>query len=141
MTNSTLFSVNVVTPAGKIYDSDQVSMLVVKTKDGQLGILSNHVPVVASLIIDEAIIKLANTDKEDVVAVNGGFVEFNNNIATIVADSAEKQSDIDVDRAQRAKDRAEQNITKAQNSNDDRNLRRARVALRRATNRINVSKK
>ncbi|KRK76720.1 F0F1 ATP synthase subunit epsilon [Levilactobacillus namurensis DSM 19117] len=114
------------------------TFLVVTTKLGQLGIMPNHVPVITSLEVDE--VRIKHDDTEDKVAVNGGFLEFSNNTATIVADSAERQDDIDVARAENARQRAEKTIKQAQAAHDADSLARAEVALRRAVNRINVAK-
>ncbi|KRN94307.1 F0F1 ATP synthase subunit epsilon [Pediococcus stilesii] len=138
MAENSVLTVSIVTPDGQIYDDDQVTMLVVNTKEGELGILPNHVPVIAALAIDE--VRMKHGQDEDVVAVNGGFVEFSENTATVVADTAENQSDIDVARAESAKKRAEATIRKAQQAHDNSELRRAQISLRRAINRINVSK-
>lgn len=136
-----VLTVSIVTPDGNVYDNEHAKMLVVKTQLGELGILANHVPVIASLAVDEARVQTADGDKPDEIAVNGGFVEFSDNVATIVADSAECQDDIDVNRAQDAKKRAEARIQKAQADKDKDALLRAEVALRRAINRINVAGK
>lgn len=101
--------------------------------------MANHVPIIATLAVDEARVKYDDT--EDNIAVNGGFLEFSNNMATIVADSAENQQDIDIARAQKAKQNAEQRIAAARQRQDKAALDRAQVALRRAINRINVAKK
>ncbi|AKP63697.1 F0F1 ATP synthase subunit epsilon [Levilactobacillus koreensis JCM 16448] len=134
--NQSVLSVSIVTPDGRVYEGDS-DLLVVKTTIGELGIMPNHVPLIASLEVDETRVKLG--DHEDEIAVNGGFIEFSDNVATIVADSAERQDDIDVDRAQSARQRAEETIKKAQESHDPDTLARAEVALRRAINRINVA--
>ncbi|KRK99449.1 F0F1 ATP synthase subunit epsilon [Secundilactobacillus odoratitofui DSM 19909 = JCM 15043] len=136
-----VLTVSIVTPDGNVYDHEQVKMLVVKTQLGELGIMANHVPVIASLAVDEARVQLVDGNQEDKIAVNGGFVEFSENTATIVADSAECQGDIDVDRAQNAKKRAEARIKKAEEAHDKDERLRAEVALRRAINRINVAGK
>ncbi len=138
MAENSVLTVSVVTPDGQVYEDDQVTMLVVNTKEGELGILPNHVPVIATLAIDE--VRIKHDQEEEVIAVNGGFVEFSENTATIVADTAENQSDIDVARAESAKKRAEATIRKAQQAHDNSELRRAQISLRRAINRINVSK-
>ena len=138
MAENSVLTVSIVTPDGQVYDDDQVTMLVVNTKEGELGILPNLVPVIAALAIDE--VRVKHSQEEDVIAVNGGFVEFSENTATIVADTAENQSDIDVARAESAKKRAEATIRKAQQAHDNSELRRAQISLRRAINRINVSK-
>jgi len=135
--NQSVLSVSIVTPDGQVYEENG-DMLVVKTTIGELGILPNHVPLIASLVVDEARVK--HGDNEDEIAVNGGFIEFSDNVATIVADSAERQDDIDVNRAEDARKRAEATIKKAQEAHDTDTLARAEVALRRAVNRINVAK-
>jgi len=137
--NATAITDSIVTPDGQDYEN-KTPMLIVRTIDGELGILPNHIPVIASLAIDEVRIKQVETDQEDdEIAVNGGFVEFSENVATIVADSAERQNDIDVARAENARKRAESRIQAAQQKHDDAELARARVALRRAVNRLNVA--
>ncbi len=138
MADNSVLTVSIVTPDGKVYDHS-ANMLVVSTRSGQLGIMANHVPVIATLNVDAA--RVMHDGKEDEVAVNGGFIEFSNNKATIVADSAENQSDIDVARAENAKQRAERLIKQAQEAHDKDAVLRAQIALRRAINRINIGSK
>lgn len=132
-----VLSVSIVTPDGRVYEHES-TLIVVTTTVGQLGILPNHVPLIAALDISQARVKYDDT--EDRIAVNGGFIEFSNNVATIVADSAERQADIDVSRAESARQRAQAALTKAHEEHDTDTLARAEVALRRAINRINVAK-
>jgi len=135
-----IMTVNVVTPAGIVYDH-HATFLVAKTLDGELGILPRHEPLIAPLIIDEVKIRRKDSDTHvDWVAVNGGILEVRDNLITIIADSAERERDIDVDRAERARIHAEQMIEKAKQDADVDQLKRAEVALHRAVNRINVSK-
>lgn len=136
-----VLTVNVVTPAGVIYDH-HASFLVVRTEDGELGILPEHEALVAPLIIGG--VKVRRTDSEkhiDFIAVNGGIVEVRENLVTIIADSAERERNIDISRAQRARNRAERIIELAKKSKNTNQLKRAEVALHRAINRINVSTK
>ncbi|AEB73126.1 F0F1 ATP synthase subunit epsilon [Lentilactobacillus buchneri] len=138
MADNSVITVSIVTPDGKVYEHT-ASMIVVSTQSGQLGIMANHVPIIATLDVDETRVKY--DDKEDDIAVNGGFIEFSNNVATIVADSAETQNDIDIARAEKAKKNAQQRIAEARQRQDKAALDRAQVALRRAINRINVAGK
>ncbi|GAD16021.1 F0F1 ATP synthase subunit epsilon [Lentilactobacillus otakiensis] len=138
MADNSVITVSIVTPDGKVYEHT-ASMIVVSTQSGQLGIMANHVPIIATLDVDETRVKY--DDKEDDIAVNGGFIEFSNNVATIVADSAETQNDIDIARAEKAKKNAQQRIADARQRQDKAALDRAQVALRRAVNRINVAGK
>lgn len=138
----TYLNVEIVTPNGLSYKNDTAKLVVVRTVEGDLGILPNHAPIIVPLAIDEVRIKadLHATD-EDVVAINGGIMEVRDNLLTIIADSAERAEEIDVSRAERARERAEEEIEVAREDHDVDQLRRAEVALNRAINRINVARK
>ena len=142
-------TVQVVTPDGLKYDH-HASFIHAVTKDGQIGILPGHINLIAPLEVEE--LKVRRVDDEshvDWIAVNGGIIEVKDDFITIVADSAERERDIDVSRAERAKQRAERDLEEAtkhvleEATKSDRNddVQRAQVALRRALNRINVGTK
>ncbi|UQS85148.1 F0F1 ATP synthase subunit epsilon [Apilactobacillus apisilvae] len=139
MADNSVLTVSIVTPDGKVYECETATLVVVRTMSGQLGIMPNHIPVIASLEVDEA--KVKHDGNEDEIAVNGGFVEFSDNNLTIIADSAEKQGDIDVDRATNAQHRAEEHLKEARQKHDDQDILRTQVALKRAINRIHVAKR
>ncbi|KRM97566.1 ATP synthase epsilon chain [Liquorilactobacillus aquaticus DSM 21051] len=140
MAEQSVLTVNIVTPDGSVYE-EQTTMAIFKTTVGEIGVLPNHVPVLASLQIDEVRVKIDGTDdKFEEIAVSGGFVEFSNNIATVVANSAELKENIDLERAERARKRAEEKLARAKQEHDVDTLRRAEVSLRRAVNRLNISK-
>lgn len=85
-----VLTVNIVTPSGIVYDH-HATLLVVPAMAGQLGIMANHEPIITPLEIGE--IRVKRTDdpaREDAIAVNGGFMEVSHNVASIVADSAER---------------------------------------------------
>ncbi|WP_062052059.1 F0F1 ATP synthase subunit epsilon [Bacillus sp. JCM 19034] len=126
--------VSVVTPDGKVYDGD-VDMVSVRTIEGELGILPRHIPLVAPLTIGAVRLKKGTTVEK--VAVSGGFVEVRPDQVTILAEAAELPSGIDVDRAQEAEKRARQRIES--NKKDEIDFKRAELALRRATNRLDVA--
>lgn len=129
--------VNVVTPAGVIFNRDTVKLTVINTISGAVGIMANHQPIVSALKIDE--VKIVNEDgSEEHIAVNGGFAEFSNNTLTIVAESAEMAANIDISRAEAAKQRAEGHISHANEVHDTNELARAEIALARAVNRIKI---
>ncbi|WP_179395762.1 F0F1 ATP synthase subunit epsilon [Lacticaseibacillus absianus] len=131
-------TVNIVTPNGLVYDH-HANLVVVKTTTGEMGIMANHEPVVAPLMIGEVRVRrVDNPGHEDVIAVNGGFMEVANNVASIVADSAERARDIDLNRAEAARQRAQRRIEEAKAHSDTDDLQRAQVALQRAINRIHV---
>ena len=131
-------TVQIVTPDGLVYDH-HASYVSVRTLDGEMGILPRHENMIAVLAVDE--VKVKRIDDEDHVnwiAVNGGVIEIANNTITIVADSAERARDIDISRAERAKLRAEKAIEEAKDQHSVDMERRAKIALQRAINRINV---
>lgn len=135
-----VLTVNVVTPDGLVYDH-HARIVVAKTISGEIGIMPRHAPIIAPLVIDEVRVKRLDSDTHvDWIAVNGGIMEVRDDVVSIIADSAERERDIDVSRAERAKIRAEKMIEAAQAQDDVDQLRRATVALHRAINRINVSK-
>ena len=126
-------TVNVVTPAGLVYDH-HAAIVVARTTAGELGILPKHAPIIVPLTIDEVRVKRTDSDTHvDWIAVNGGIMEVRDNVVSIVADSAERERDIDVSRAERQ-------IEEAKAKQDTNELKRATVALHRAINRIKVSK-
>jgi F-type H+-transporting ATPase subunit epsilon len=128
--------VSVVTPDGPVYESE-VEMVSTKAKSGELGILPGHIPLVAPLAISA--VRLKKGGKTDYVAVSGGFLEVRPDQVTILAQSAELASDIDVERALKAKERAEQRMNEQRAEHTD--FRRAELALQRAINRLAVSEK
>ncbi|MEX2416359.1 MAG: F0F1 ATP synthase subunit epsilon [Paenibacillaceae bacterium] len=124
----------IVTPERKVYEND-VDMVVVRGTAGELGILPNHIPLVTPLRI--APVKVKHGNQEELIAVHGGFMEVRKDKIVILAEMAELPDEIDIERAQKAKERAESRM----NSNDENDFRRAEIALQKAVNRINVKTK
>lgn len=133
------FKVTIITPDGTVYDNDSATMIVMNTAGGQMGIMANHVPVVAALEISVVRIK-HDQGTDEVAAVNGGILQFNGKRAIIAADSAELPEKIDVHRAEEARKRSENAIEKAKKEHNQDDLARAEVHLKRAINRLNASK-
>lgn len=128
--------VSVVTPDGPVYESN-VEMVSTKARTGELGILPGHIPMVAPLQIGA--VRLKNGSNTEFIAVSGGFLEVRPEQVTILAQSAEQSSEIDLERALRAKERAEQRLHEKKQENVD--FRRAELALQRAINRISVAER
>lgn len=128
--------VSVVTPDGPVYESD-VEMVSTKAQSGELGILPGHIPMVAPLQIGA--VRLKKGGKTEYVAVSGGFLEVRPDQVTILAQAAERSEEIDVERAKRAKERAEERLRAQNQENID--FKRAELALKRAINRISVAEK
>jgi F-type H+-transporting ATPase subunit epsilon len=125
----------IVTPERKVYEKE-VDMVVVKGIAGELGILPNHIPLVTPLRIAPVKVKY-NGNQEELIAVHGGFMEVRKDKIVILAELAELPGEIDLERAQRAKERAEGRLK----SKDEGDLLRAEIALQKAINRINVTNK
>ena len=100
----TKLHVQIVTPQGMVYESD-ADFVVGRSRDGDIGILPNHLPIIVPLEIDKFRVK-RDDKNEDVIAVNGGVMEVRDNQVSILANSAELPSEIDIERAERAKSRA-----------------------------------
>lgn len=134
-----LFKINIVTPNGLIY-SHRGSSVSMRAIDGDRQILYNHLPILTPLTIGEVRVQRgADVDhKVDHIAVSGGIIEFANNVATIIADNAERARNIDLSRAEAAKQRAEAHIKEAKEKHDEQLLEQAQIAWRRAVNRIHV---
>ncbi len=124
---------DIVTPTANLY-SGLVDMVIVRTTEGDIGILQNHEATVAPLSIGAIKIKIDEDYK--VATCNGGFVDITADSVTVITDSAEWATDIDVARAEQSKERADERI----GSSDEKvNMDRARVSLLRAVNRIRVA--
>ena len=131
-------TVQIVTPDGLVYDH-HASYVSVRTLDGEMGILPRHENMIAVLAVDEVKVKRIDDNTHvNWIAVNGGIIEVVDNVITIVADSAERARDIDISRAERAKLRAEKALEEAKDQHSVDMERRAKIALQRAINRINV---
>lgn len=126
-------NVSVVTPDGPVLEDD-FDMVSCKAENGELGIMPGHIPLVAPLSISAIRLK-SDTDVLQ-LAVNGGFLEVQPDKITILAQSAEKPGDIDIERAQSAQERAQRRL---QSKQDNIDYYRANSALKRATNRLDVS--
>ncbi len=130
-------AVSIVTPDGPVYDGE-VEMVSTKSTSGELGVLPGHIPMVAPL--DICAVRLKKNNQTQLVAVSGGFLEVRPDKVTILAQAAEKAEDIDVERALRAKQRAEERLRMKEKKQANVDFKRAELALRRAINRINVAK-
>lgn len=129
--------VSIVTPNGEAYSTKEASMVVLNTTNGQLGIMANHVPMVASLKIGP--LKVVFPDKrEESLAVSEGFVETHKDKITVIVQTAELDRDIDVERARKAKHRAEERL---EQKDDNLDVRRAQLALAKAIARLKVAEK
>lgn len=129
------FELEIVTPERKFFKGE-VESVNLTTLNGKVQILAGHVPYVTGLV--PGIIKIVENGKERVGDISGGFIQFADNKGLILADAAEWPEEIDVDRANRAKERAEKRL-KDRKSDDNLDIARAELALHRAIARISAS--
>ncbi len=133
--NSNKIKVKVITHEKVVFERD-VDELYVQSTDGRLGILPNHIPIVCAL--DIGVTKVI-ADKEPIhITTMAGVLQFSQNEATILTDIAELGDDIDLARANAAKERAQARIN-AKDEKDD--ILRAQFALAKAIARISAKEK
>ena len=131
------FQLEIVTPEKKVVDTTAQEVQI-PGKNGYLGILPGHAPLITELGVGEISFRenSASSSNEQRLAVAWGFAEVLPNKVTILAESAERPSEIDVNRAREAKQRAEQRLTTGDTSVD---VERALDALQKAETRIEVA--
>ena len=124
--------VNIVTPDGPVVETE-ANMIIAVTETGEIGILPGHIAMVAPLQIGG--LRLQKDDSTEQIAVHGGFIEVRPDVVTVLAQSAELASSIDIDRAKKAAKQAEETL---QAKKEGREHELAELDLKRALNRINV---
>ncbi len=115
-----------------IYLEDDITYLSASSSDGRFGILPDYTSYISDLAICKLVLKHENDEK--VFAISGGVLYIENNMCNIVVNSIESKDDIDLDRAYRAKKRAQERL----DSDTNIDIKRANLALLRALNRINI---
>lgn len=108
----------IVTPE-RVVLKEQVVQVSVPTRQGEITVLPNHIPLVASLQPGVILIKKSNGE-EDVMSVSGGFLEVLKNKVVILADMAERAEEIDIDEVEEARQRAEKTIKSEQHFDRER---------------------
>ncbi len=120
--------------AERVVLSDDVDMISAPTRDGRVGILPRHAPLLTVLEVGE--LEIVKNGVRTPYALSGGFMEVLPNRVTILADTVERADEIDEARAERARVRAEERIRQRQS---DQDMVLAEAELRRAMVRIKVS--
>lgn len=115
-----------------------VDIVVLPGAGGEMGILPKHAPVLTTL--KYGVIKVRHGGKEDVFSVAGGVAEVQPDIVTILADAAENVEEIDVARAEAARKRAEEALSKGAPADSDAYLA-MEAALRRSNLRLDAARR
>lgn len=129
-------NIEIISPEKPVF-KDRIEAVTIPGTLGSFQILKDHAPLLSSFEI--GVIKVKTDSKENYFSTAGGTVEVNNNNVLVLADSIEKVENIDEDRAQKAKQRAEERLRKKNDEAIDE--ARAKAALNRALNRLNAVKK
>ncbi|MFN8521547.1 MAG: F0F1 ATP synthase subunit epsilon [Chloroflexota bacterium] len=129
-------TVEVVTADRQVLTDEDVDMVVAPGSEGVVGILPRHAPLLTTLGSGAIRIRKGNTESE--MAVSGGFLQVNRDRVLILADTAEREDEIDESRAQAARERAERTLREAQAAGRPADIATARLALGRSAARLNV---
>jgi F-type H+-transporting ATPase subunit epsilon len=129
------FQLEIVTPE-KMVVRDVAEEMQIPGKNGYLGILPGHAPLISELAVGEITYRNANVTHH--LSVAWGFAEVLPDKVTILAETAERAEEVDVDRAKKAKDRAEKNLATC---NTEEDFKKASGDLQRAETRLEVAQK
>lgn len=125
------FLLEIITPERNFF-SGEVDRVIARSISGDIAILANHIPIVTPLEV--SILKIKSGNEEMRAAISSGYMEVSNDKTTLIVDAAEWPDEIDLQRAEAARKRAEERLR----SGADTDVARAELALSRAINRINV---
>jgi F-type H+-transporting ATPase subunit epsilon len=129
------FQLEIVTP-DKMVVKDAAEEMQSPGKNGYLGILPGHAPLISELGVGQ--ISYRNGSETHYLCVAWGFAEVLPDKVTILAETAERGEDVDCARAQKAKERAEKRLT---SSDPEVDVERAKNALAKADNRLEAAAK
>jgi F-type H+-transporting ATPase subunit epsilon len=129
------FKLEIVTPEKKVVDTT-AEEIQIPGKNGYLGILPGHAPLITELAVGEITFKESSGEQR--LAVAWGFAEVLPDKVTILAETAERPAEIDIERARKSKERADQMLTSGDPHVD---VERALDSLQRAETRLDVAAK
>lgn len=136
MADTKTFNLEIVTPDRIFFEGD-AEMIELKTTEGDIGVLKDHIPLTA--IVAPGVLKITNDGEVKEAALLSGFLEILQDKVIILAESCEWPEEIDINRAKEAKIRAERRL---RGSDDGQvNVTRAEMALRRSLIRIELVEK
>lgn len=132
MAEGKMFQLKILTPDRVFYEGE-AEMVEMSTSDGDVGIYKEHVPT--TFIVIPGILTIHQAGEEREAALHSGFAEVLQDQVVVLAEAAEWPDEIDVERARRAKERAEERL---QSHASDVDVARAQLALRRSLVRMKV---
>lgn len=129
------FNLQIISPTRIFFDGD-VNMVEMKTTEGEIGVLAGHIPL--TVILEPGILRIKQEEGTKEAALHDGFVEIRKDKVTVLAESCEWPDEIDVERAEEAKERAQNRI---KSGRKDVDMLRAELALKKALTRIDLAGK
>lgn len=130
-----LFKVEIITP-DRIFFQGEADFLEFTTQSGEIGVYKNHLPI--TTVLAPGVVSIHNGDEVKEAAVHTGFAEILGDKVTLLAEIAEWGNEIDLKRAEEAKQRAEERLSEKAEGLD---VMRAELALRKALVRIDLAEK
>lgn len=127
----------IVTPGRTVFERE-INQATLPVVDGQVTIMPGHRSYIASIKSGEIILKMEN--EEIVLATSGGFIEFNDNSLVLLADTAEEAKEIDLERAENARKRAEE-IKKEKVSMSELEYAKVAAAIEKEAVRVRVARR
>lgn len=128
-----VFKIEIITP-DRVFYTGEADFLEFTTADGEIGVYKDHIPL--TTVLAPGIVTIHNGDDTKSAAVHAGFAEILGDRVSLLAEVAEWPDEIDVERAEAAKARAEERL---QNHTADVDVKRAEFALRKALIRIDTA--
>ena len=131
--------VQIVTAEREVFAEDGVDMVVAPGADGVVGILPRHAPLLTTLL--PGVVRVKRGGSEQAMAVGGGFLQVARDRVLILADTAEREDEIDESRAEAARRRARETLQEAVVSGQRLQAEAARFAIQRADARIHLARR
>ncbi|MEG6566277.1 F0F1 ATP synthase subunit epsilon [Thermoanaerobacterium saccharolyticum] len=129
------YHLEVLTPYRKFYDGD-VEEIIVTTNAGEVGVQKGHIPM--TVVLGIGTLKIKNDNEWREASISNGFMEVKQDNVVILANAAEWPEEIDIKRAEAAKERAEERLRQKKSQKE---YFLAKAALRRALVRMTIAKK
>ena len=129
------FNLQIISPT-RVFFNEAVDMVEMKTTEGEIGVLAGHIPL--TTILEPGVRRIKTDGNVREAALHDGFVQIQKDKVTVLAESCEWPDEIDANRAEKAKERAERRLTSGSKEVD---MVRAELALKKALIRIDLAGK
>lgn len=141
LNNIYMIDFKIAKPEGIVFEGD-IEKITIPTMSGEITVLENHIPMVSVLGTGELLIYEKSNLEPVSISISGGVLEIRpNSKVYIMADSAERSEEIDIERAEEAKKRAEEMLSQTNQELADVDFARLQASIERELNRIHIGKK